>query len=512
MANEQKLESESKSGAVSESFLNQVLDSTGLEKEGREEAKNWLSRIVNEADRKTLRPSQKILNSIDDRILELDRELSLVVNKVMHNEKFQKLEGSWRGLYYLVSKSILGSDLRIQCMDITKDEIIDEADNPSFQKAELYRKVYTRKYNTLGGVPLGTIIGDYEWSHSASDVKGMTLMAQICASSHAPFITSPAAKMFGIPKGKSWEHLENLSRQYIEDRFLSPDVAEMIDYRAFREMEDSRYVSMCLPRVMARLPYGKSDCEQQIKSFGYQEFELGKDGKPIQTEAHKYCWMNASYTMGLCMSNAFRYYGWAVSIRGLESGGMVEDLPIHYFTSKHSDTRVQCPSEVPLPMSQDALLGKVGFLPLIYELNSNHAVFLGGQTVHVPKKYDDSAAGRSASANENLSARLPYIMAVSRVAHALQPMLRIQIGKSKEANEIEDFLNRWFVNNYVLDQDGATEESKARKPFRSAQIKVTEDETDPGVYNVRAWLRPHFQVEEINVGLSLVAKRKDDGK
>lgn len=489
------------------SFLDQLVDATGSSNQA--DAQSWIDKVVQDADRGAFRIEKKTLVAIDERIREIDQQLSREISKVLHSEKFQRLEGSWRGLQRLVESSLLGSDLRIQVMDIAKEEFMDDMTSADFQRTILYDKIYTRRYNMLGGVPLGTICGDFEFSHAAVDVKALSTMAKVCAVSHAPFITSPAPKMFGIPEDKGWEVLENMDDTAIENRFLNPSVVEMTDWRAFREMEDSRYVAMCMPKAMARLPYGQSDCEQAIKSFGYQEFPLGDDGKPQQTEVDRYCWMNAAYCMAQCMSDAFAYYGWAVSIRGLESGGKVEGLPIHYFTSEHSDTRVQCPTQVPLPMSKDAILGRVGFLPLLYELNTNHAVFIGGQTVHKPKQYDDSAAGNAATANENLSARLPYIMAVSRAAHAIQPMLRIQLGKSKEAPEIEEYIHSWFVNNYVLDQDKASEEAKARKPFRFAEIKVTEDPTDPGVYNVKANLRPHFQVEEINMSMSLVANRTE---
>jgi type VI secretion system protein ImpC len=490
------------------SFLDQLVDATGGGS-SREETKSWIEKLIIDAGKGQFRIEKKTLGAIDDRIRELDERLSVEVSKVLHHSKFQKLEGSWRGLQRMVENSLLGSDLRIQVMDIAKDELLEDMTSSNFQSTILYDKIYTQRYNMLGGVPIGVIVGDFEFSHAAVDVKGLATMAKVCAVSHAPFLTSPSPKMFGIPEDKGWEVLDNLDDTAIENRFLNPSVVEMTDWRAFREMEDSRYVAMCMPRAMARLPYGNSDCEQAVQSFSYQEFPLGDDGNPMQTEVDKYCWMNAAYTMGQCMSDAFAYYGWAVGIRGLESGGKVEGLPIHYFTSEHSDTRVQCPTEVPLPMSKDAILGKVGFLPLLHEQNTNHAVFIGGQTVHKPKQYDDSAAGNAATANENLSARLPYIMAVSRAAHALQPMLRIQLGKSKEADEIEDYIHTWFVNNFVLDQDKASEEAKARKPFRFAEIKVVEDPTDPGVYNVKAQLRPHFQVEEINVSMSLVASRNE---
>ena len=264
---------------------------------------------------------------------------------------------------------------------------------PSFQSTVLYDKIYTRRYNMLGGVPIGTIVGDFEFSNAARDVKTLSIMSEICAVSHAPFLTSPSPKLFGIPEGKGWEVLEDLDDTAIENRFLNVSVVEMTEWRAFREKPDSRYVSMCMPKALARLPYGMGDCEDPNGgqgAFEFQELPIGKDGVPVETGVDRYCWKNAAFCMAQCMSDAFAYHGWAVAIRGLESGGKVEGLPIHYFASEENpDVRVQCPTQVPLAMSKDAILGKVGFLPLLYELNSAHAVFIGGQTVHKPKAFDD---------------------------------------------------------------------------------------------------------------------------
>ena len=488
-------------------MLSQLVDATGSG--NREEVLHWLDAIVQDADQETtgLRLDKKTAQAIDERVAEIDAFLSKEVNKVLHAEKFQNLEGSWRGLQQLVENSLLGSDLRIQILDISKDELKEDMKN-DFQRTEMYKKIYTKNYNQLGGIPLGTIVGDYEFSHAATDVNTLKRMAQICAVSHCPFVTSPSPKLFGIPEDKGWEVLEDMSDKAIENRFLNTSVAEMIDWRAFREMEDSRYVAMCLPKAMARLPYGNGDSEEKVEYFDYQEFDLTDAGVAEQTEVKKYCWTNAAYSMGRCMADAFAFHGWAVNIRGLESGGKVDELPIHTFESEYSDVRAQCPTQVPLPMNKDAILGHVGFLPLLYELNSAHAVFIGGQTVHKAKKYDGSDAGQQATANENLAARLPYIMAVSRAAHALQPMLRAQLGQSKEASQIEEYIHGWFVRNYVT-ASNSNARAKAEKPFSHAEISVEEDPTNPGVYNVQCNLRPHFQVEEINMSMSLVASANE---
>jgi type VI secretion system protein ImpC len=272
-------------------------------------------------------------------------------------------------------------------------------------------------------------------------------------------------------------------------------------------MEDSRYVTMCLPRVLARQAYGYSHTEVAAKNFSFQEFQLDKDGIPVQTNKDHYCWMSAAFALAGCMSEATFNHGWAVAIRGVESGGKVDNLPLHLVKGDGAGKKLQCPTEVSLTMSKDSILAKAGFMPLIFEQNTNHAAFIGAQTVNKPKQYTDDAAGKRASASANLSARLPYMMAVSKAAHVMQKMLRYQLGKSKEADEIESYLQTWFINNFVT--ESKNEEAKASKPFAKAEISVTADEANPGVYNVSCNLRPHYQVEEVNVGMSLVARSKD---
>ncbi len=499
-------EVETKTQVAETSLLESLISASGREGEQQKDISSWIGTIL-QADSKVAL-GKRLLQAMRQRVAEIDEELSKLVNQVMHHEKFRRLEGSWRGLHYLVNRTETGPYLRIQVLDITKDELIDDAEE-GFQQAKLFKKIYTDRYNTHGGIPLAAIVGDYDWTHGASDLKGLTLMANIGAAAHCPFVTAPSPRLLGFPKGAGWDHLKKVSEKAIDDWVNAPDNVEMTAFRSFRESEDSRFVAMCMPRVIARLPYGNSDCEQKATGFDYQELEMGEDGQPLQTQTDSYCWFNAAYAMGASMTNAFFNYGWAAAIRGVESGGLVEDLPIHYYRSQHQDIRVQCPTEIPLSMSYDAIMAKVGLLPLIYELNSDRAVFFGGQTVQKPMQYSKSEKGNAATANAALSARLPYMMAVSRVVHSMQPMLRQMIGSNKEAVDVDRVLNNWLMSNYVLDQDGASEAARAEKPFRAASVEVRADERDPGVYHVAVHLRPHFQLEEVNVGISLVARKPE---
>lgn len=446
--------------------------------------------------------STKIIQEITAEIDRIDQVLSEEVNRILHHPKFQKLEGTWRGLHYLVKNSITGSDLRINCFNFSKDELIDEAQEvDKFQNSELFKKIYLHRYATPGGTPFSAIVGDYAFSHGAQDVQAVALMAQIASAAHAPFLTTPDPKMFDID---DWNKLKDLSDEAVDLRFEDESIKEMTAWRSFRKSENSRYVVMTMPRVLSRLPYGKGDCETQIRKFNYQELPIGKDGKPLESTPDKYTWMSSAYALATRMTNAFREYGWAVAIRGPESGGKVENLPIHFFTSKRGDTQIQCPTEVPLDMHKEGILGRVGFMPLAYHVNTDYAAFFGAQTTRRPTKYDDPDANSS----ENLHSRLPYIMAISRVAHLMNVMARNMIGQNKEREEIERHLDRW-LKQFVLLNDSAGEEAKAQKPFREASVSVEADPDDPGVYYVKAQLRPHFQIEALNTTLSLVARVRD---
>lgn len=501
-----QVEVETQTQVAAGSFLESLITSSGREGQQQQEVADWIGTLLQSTTKVAL--GKRIVQAMQARVADIDRELSSLVNKVMHHEKFRRLEGSWRGLHYLINRTETGPYLRVQVLDISKEELIDDAEE-GFQQAKLFKKIYTDRYNTHGGVPIAAIVGDYDWTHGATDLKGLTLMANIGAAAHCPFVTAPSPRLLGFPKGAGWNHLKKVSEKAIDDWVNAPDNVEMTAYRSFRESEDSRFVAMCMPRVIARLPYGGGDCEQKALGFDYQELEMGDDGQSKQTETDSYCWFNAAYAMGAAMTNAFFNHGWAAAIRGVESGGLVEDLPIHYYRSQHQDIRVQCPTEMPLSMSYDSILAKVGILPLIYELNSDRAVFFGGQTAQKPKLYGKSEKGNAATSNAALSARLPYMMAVSRVVHTMQPMLRQMIGSNKEAEDVHLLMNKWLVDNYVLDQSDASEAARAERPFRSASVEVRADARDPGVYHVGVQLRPHFQLEEVNVGISLVARKPE---
>jgi type VI secretion system protein ImpC len=410
----------------------------------------------------------------------------------MHAPAFTKLEGTWRGLHYLVMNSETGTGLKIRVLNATKRELHrDLTKATEFDQSQLFKKIYENEFGTPGGEPYGALIGDYEWTNHPDDIETLRLISNVAAASFAPFISAAGAGLFGM---QSWTELS-------KPRDLAKifDTAEYMKWRSFRDTEDSRFVSLVMPRVLARLPYGANT--KPIEEFGYEEAPFDEAGAAKPMEHDHYCWMNAAYVMGARLTDAFAKYGFCTAIRGAEGGGKVENLPTHLFTSDDGDPDAKCPTEIGITDRRENELSNLGFLPLCHYKNTDYAVFFGAQTVQKPKKYDRPEA----TSNAAISARLPYIMATSRFAHFLKVMARDKIGSFMEATDCEAWLNRW-IGNYVNGNPNAGPEMKARYPLREARVEVKEIPGKPGAYNAVAYMRPWLQMEELTTSMRMVAR------
>jgi type VI secretion system protein ImpC len=409
----------------------------------------------------------------------------------MHDPKFVKLEGSWRGLHYLVQNSETGTSLKLRVLNISKRELGRDLSRAiEFDQSQLFKKIYENEFGTPGGEPYGALIGDYEWTNHPDDLETLRLMSNISAGAFAPFITAAAAGMFGFDSWTELSKPRDLAKIF--------DTVEFAKWRSFRDSEDARFVNLVMPRVIARLPYGKAT--KPIDEFEYEEAPMDRRGKAQAMDHESYCWSNAAYVMGARLTDAFARNGFCTAIRGAEGGGKVENLPTHIFTSDDGDIDTKCPTEIGITDRREFELSNQGFLPLCHYKNTDYAVFFGGQTVQKPKKYDRPEA----TANAAISARLPYIMATSRFAHYLKVMARDKIGSFMEASNVETWLNRW-IQNYVNPNVDAGQDMKARFPLREAKVEVKEIPGKPGSYNAVAYLRPWLQMEELTTSLRMVA-------
>jgi type VI secretion system protein ImpC len=429
--------------------------------------------------------------TINKAIAAIDAKISKQLNAIMHHENFQKLEGTWRGLNYLVLNSETSSMLKIRMMNVSKRELYKDISKAvEFDQSNIFKKIYENEFGSPGGEPYGALIGDYEFTNHPEDIELLSGMSNVAAAAFAPFVSAASPKLFGFD-----DYTELSKPRDLEKIF---DTIEYAKWRSYRDSDDSRFVTLTMPRTLARLPYGSAT--KPVEEFDYEEAPL-ENGAPKPMSHSEYSWMNSSYVLGARLTAAFSQYGWCTAIRGAEGGGKVDNLPSHVFTSDDGDADQKCPTEIGITDRREAELSKLGFLPLCHYKNTDYAVFFGAQTTQKPKKYDRPEA----TANAAISARLPYIMASSRFAHYLKIMGRDKVGSFMEASDCEDWLNRWILN-YVNGNAAAGQDMKARYPLAEAKIQVKEIPGKPGSYNAVAHLRPWLQMEELTTSLRMVAR------
>jgi len=457
----------------------------GQTPEERANGKAWLKDLVGEVMSGQMTVSNDIDKMINRRIADLDALISKQLNEVIHAEEFQELEGSWRGLKYLVSQTETSTGLKIKLMNASKKDIFKDLDGAvEFDQSQLFKKIYEEEYGTLGGNPFGALIGDYEFGRSPQDVDLLEKMSGIASTSHAPFLTAAAPSLFNFESFTELAGPRDLEKIFDNDAYIK--------WNMFRKSDDSRYVGLCLPHVLTRLPYGEKTVP--VEEFNFEEDVDGRDHK-------KYLWSNAAYAFGARLTDAFARHEWCAAIRGVEGGGLVEGLPTHVFQTDDGDVAAKCPTEIAITDRRENELAKLGFIPLCYYKGTDRAVFMGAQSAQKPQLYLDD----DANANSRLSAQLQYIFACSRFAHFLKTMMRDKIGSFMSRDQCESFLNKW-ISHYVLLDDMAPQDMKAKFPLREARIEVADVAGKPGAYTAVAFLRPHFQLEALGVSLRLVAK------
>ena len=469
------------------SLLDQILSQTKLapSDDGYDVAKKGVAAFISELLKPTRADSQVNSAAIDQMIAELDRKLSAQVDQILHNEEFKTLESAWRSLKFIVDRTDFRQNIKIEMMNVSKDDLLtDFEDSPEIVKSGLYKHIYTAEYGQFGGQPVGAVVCNYAFGPGSQDVKLAQHCASVGAMAHAPIIAGAAPEMFGVD---NFEEIPNLKD--MESIFEGPKYTK---WKSFRESEDSRYVGLTLPHILLRLPYGPETVP--VEAFNFKEDVDGKDHS-------KYLWGNASYAFATRLTEAFAKYSWCAAIRGVEGGGLVEGLPTHTFMTDDGEVALKCPTEIAITDRREKELSDLGFIPLVHCKGTDYAAFFGAQSSQKAKKYDTD----SANANARLSTQLQYILATSRFAHYLKAIMRDKIGSFMTRQNCQDYLNRW-ITNYVLLDDNASQAAKAQYPLREARIDVSEVRGKPGVYRAVAFLKPHFQLDELTVSLRLVAE------
>ena len=485
-----KAEAQVPAGAAAEaaeaSLLDQIVQQGrfGNENAARERGKDLIKKFVTEILEGAIVVRPDTESMLNARIAEIDRLLSVQLNEIMHHADFQKMEGTWRGLKYMLNQTETSTTLKIKVLNVSKNELLKDLQKaPEFDQSALFKKVYEEEFGVFGGAPFGALVGDYAFSRGGQDIELLEKVSQVAAAAHAPFLTSASSEMFNLENFTQLDAPRDLAKIF--------ETTEYAKWKAFRDSEDSRYVALTAPRMLLREPYGKNTVP--VEAFDFAEDVDGADHG-------KYLWGNSAWALGARVTQAFSKYGWCATIRGVESGGLVEGLPVHNFRTDAGDVAMKCPTETPITDRREKEMADLGFVPLVHCKDTPNAAFFSVQSAQKPKVYDKDAA----TANARISAQLPYIFAVSRFAHYLKAMMRDKIGGYTSRGEAEKFLNQW-ISNYVVSNDSAGAQVKAQKPLREARVEVVDVPGKPGAYRAVAFLRPHFQLDELTVSLRLVA-------
>ncbi len=478
-------DTQTEEGQKEESLLDQIISGgRWREEDDKERARDLIGEFASQIMDKTITVSKDTEKMINSRIADIDTLISKQLNEVMHNPEFQKLEGSWRGLSYLIQQSETGEKMKVRVMNVTKKDLLKDMEKASeFDQSTLFKKVYEEEFGMFGGESYGAMVGDYEFSNHPQDVSLLEKISGVAAASHTPFISAASPRLFG------WDSFTEL--QNPRDMAMNFKSVEYAKWKSFRDSEDSRYVALALPHILMRLPYGEANVP--VETFNFEEDVTG-------TDHSKYLWGNAAYALGARLTDAFSKFGWTVAIRGVEGGGLVEGLPAHTFPTDDGEVALKCPAEIAITDRREKEIADLGFIPLVHCKNTDKAAFFSTQTTNKPKSYDTD----SANANARLSSQLQYILAASRFAHYVKAIMREKIGSFMTRQNAEDYLNRW-IKGYVLLDDKAGQELKAKFPLREARIDVSEIPGKTGAYQAVAYLKPHYQLDELTVSLRLVA-------
>ncbi len=472
---------------VEAGLLDKIVEEGRLAKDAsaRERGKDLVREFVSQVLEGSITVSRDTEAMINARIAQIDHLLSIQLNEILHHPSFQKLEGTWRGLKYMMDQSETSPMLKIRVLNVSKKELLRDLQRaPEFDQSAAFKKIYEEEYGIFGGEPIGAVIGDFEFGKNPEDIELLEKMSQVAAAAHAPFLSAASPELLNMESFTNLDQPRDMAKVF--------DTTEYAKWKSFRQSEDSRYVGLCLPRVLMRLPYGKDTT--QVDAFNYEE---GVDG----TDHSKYLWGNAAYALGARLTQSFALYGWCASIRGVEGGGLVEGLPAHTFRTDEGDIALKCPTEIAITDRREKELADMGLVPLVHCKGTDYAAFFSVQSCQKAKMYDKEAA----NANARLSAQLPYILAVSRFAHYMKTIMRDKIGSFMSRGDCERFLNKWIMR-YVTEDDNAAPATKAQYPLRQARVEVAEVPGKPGCYRAVAFLRPHFQLDELTVSLRLVAE------
>ena len=419
---------------------------------------------------------------------EIDDALGRQLNLVLHHPEFQALESAWRGVHFLARNIVTDDMLKIRLFDISERELgrtLRKFRGAAWDHSPVFKKIYEEEYGQLGGEPFGLLVGDYYFDHQPASVQLLADISAIAAAAHVPFIAGAAPSLMQM---ESWSELAN--PRDLNRIFTTPDYAA---WRSLRAAEDSRYIGLCMPRMLTRLPYGLAT--DPVDDFAFEE-------EVERADTQAYAWTNSAFAMGANIAASFSLYGWCTRIHGIETGGIVADLPVLRYATADGAVDTRCVTEIALNERREAELARLGLIALVHRKNTEDAAFISAHSIQKPAEFDDAAA----TANAVISSRLPYLFGCCRFAHYLKCLVRDKVGGSKSRNQLQAWLTDW-LNEYVdHSPNSSSEDWKASHPLEAGEVVLDETPDKPGQYEAKFYLKPHYQLEGLTVALRLVSR------
>ena len=471
------------------SLLGEIMEQTNLAPgdEGYEVARKGVETFISQmlaAGRKDAKADKAAVEAM---INEIDRKLSRQLDAILHAEPFQRLEASWRSLKMLVDRTDFRENVRIELLNVSKEDLqADFEDAPDLTKSGLYKRAYAAEYGQFGGEPYAALIGNFTFGPGAQDIALLQKVASVASMTHAPFLSSASPRFFGVDSFTKLPALNDLTAM-----FEAPQYAK---WRSFRDSDDARSVGLCAPRFLLRLPYGADTVP--VRSFNYAE--------DVQGDHQAYCWGNTAFALATRIADSFARFRWCPNIIGPQSGGSVEDLPLHQYQSM-GELETKCPTEVMISERREYELAEEGFISLSMRKGSDNACFFSANSCQKAKTFGNSAEGKAAETNHRLGTQLPYLFVVNRLAHYIKVLQREQIGSWKDKVTLQGELSRW-IGQYVSDMESPSAAVRNLRPLRKAEITVEDVPGESGWYRVGLKVQPHFKYMGAAFTLSLVGK------
>ncbi len=430
------------------------------------------------------------VNRIARSIALIDTLINSQLNVIIHHQKLQLLESSWRGLKALTFSSAGIKNIKIRVLNIKWSELSRDLSRAiEFDQSQLFHKIYNQEFDMPGGTPYGVILADFE-IHLArqkgskyNDLSTIEELSHIAAAAFCPIICAASPSLLGI---NSFSELSSPINFYEVVR-----QKEFIEWRKLRDQEDVRFVALTLPRFIIRKPY-----TNEFTQLGNIKF------KESLQDTSDYLWANGCYAVGTVLIREYASVNWFSHIEGSPrdqvAGGIIDCFNCGDFLTDSPNINNKILTEVLVTDAKEKELSQLGFISLCHCYDSDLMAIHSYSSIQNSKNFTNEQTNE----NARLSAMLQHILCASRFAHYIKVIIRDKIGSFVNARRCEEDLQKW-LNEYASGRDDLSWELQARYPLREAKVRVSETVASAGKFSCDIFLKPHYTASHLVAELKL---------